>query len=54
MSALISEERDYKIKYLKDIEMTKSERIRRCEFTDKDVQMELDFLASNLICEKDM
>ena len=54
MSALISEERDYKIKYLKDIEMTKSERIKRCEFTDKDVQMELDFLASNLICEKDM
>ena len=54
MSALLSEERDYKIKYLKDLEMTKSERIKRCEFTDKDIQMELDFLASNLICDKEM
>jgi len=54
MTSLISEEKDFKLKYLKDVEMTKNERITRSEFNDKDIQMELDFLANNLICEKEM
>jgi ATP-dependent DNA helicase PIF1 len=54
MASLHGEEREYKIKYLKDLEMTKTDRTKRLEFTDKDVQVELDFLASNLICEKEM
>ena len=54
MSTLQGEEKEFKIKYLKDIEITKNDRIKRLEFTDKDIQMELDFLASNLMCEKEM
>ena len=54
MSALQSDEKEFKIKYLKDLEMTRNERITRCDYTDKDIQMELEFLASNLICEKEM
>ena len=54
MSSLKSDENEYKIKYLKDLEMTKSEREIRLEYTNKDIQMELDFLANNLICEKEM
>jgi ATP-dependent DNA helicase PIF1 len=34
--------------------MTKSDRIKRLEYNDKDIQIELDFLANNLICEKEM
>ena len=54
MSALQSDEKEFKIKYLKDLEMTRAERVTRCEYTDKDIQMELEFLANNLICEKEM
>jgi ATP-dependent DNA helicase PIF1 len=54
MSALQSDEKEFKIKYLKDLEMTRNERITRCDYTDKDIQMELEFLANNLICEKEM
>ena len=54
MSALNTAEKEYKIKYLKDLEMTKAERLRRIEYSDKDIQMELDFLANNLICDKEM
>jgi len=54
MSALHSEEKEYKIKYIKDIEMTKAEKELRRQFTDKDIQLELDFLAGNLMCEKEM
>ena len=54
MSALNTEEKEYKIKYLKDLEITKTQRIKRMEFTDKDIQIELEFLANNLICDKEM
>ena len=54
MASLQGLEREFKIKYIKDIEMTKNDRLKRLEFTDKDIQVELDFLAGNLICEKEM
>jgi len=54
MASLTGEEREYNIKYLKDLEMTKADRAKRQDFTDKDIQLELDFLASNLICDKEM
>ena len=54
MAALQGEEREFNIKYLKDLEMTKSDRIKRSEFDDKAIQIELDFLANNLICDKEM
>lgn len=54
MSSLRTEEREYEIKYLKNLEMTKSQKEVRTNFTDKDIQLELDFLAGNLICDKQM
>jgi ATP-dependent DNA helicase PIF1 len=54
MSALQGESKEFKIKYLKDLEMTKTDRTKRLEFTEKDIQVELDFLAGNLMCEKEM
>lgn len=54
MNELETEEKIFKIKYLKDLEMTKSERDIRRQFTDQDIQIELEFLANNLICEKEM
>jgi ATP-dependent DNA helicase PIF1 len=54
MMALHGDEKDYKIKYLKDLEMTKGEKEIRSQFNNNDIQLELDFLAGNLMCEKDM
>jgi ATP-dependent DNA helicase PIF1 len=54
MASLPGEEKEYNIKYLKDLEMTKNDRIKRLEYNDRDIQIELDFLASNLICDKEM
>jgi ATP-dependent DNA helicase PIF1 len=54
MTALKGEAKEYNIKYLKDLEMTKADRTKRLDFTEKDIQVELDFLASNLICDKEM
>ena len=52
MTSLQSEEKEYSLKYLKDLEITKTEREIRLQYTDKDIQTELDFLAGNLICDK--
>lgn len=54
MSSLKSDEREFKIKYLKNLEMTKGEKEVRCQFSEQDIQLEFDFLASNLMCEKEM
>jgi len=54
MGALPGEGKEFNIKFLKDLEMTKADRLKRLEFTEKDIQVELDFLAGNLICEKEM
>lgn len=42
------------IKQIRDLEMTKGERIARRQFSDKDIQFELDYLANNLICDKEI
>ena len=54
MSALHGEEKEYKIRYLKDLEMTKGEKETRSQFTQQEIQLELDYLAGNLMCEKEM
>jgi ATP-dependent DNA helicase PIF1 len=54
MSNLQGELREFKIKYLKDLDMTKAEKAERIDYNEKDIQFELDFLAGNLICEKEM
>lgn len=54
MDALTGEERTFMLQYKKDLEMTKGEKEMRKQFTDRDIQLEFDFLASNLLCEKEM
>jgi len=54
MSLLAGEEKEYKVKYIKDFEMTKAEKSIRGSFTDIDIQRELDFIANNLLCEKEI
>lgn len=54
MSALDSEEKVYSIKFVRDMEMTKSEKETRLVYSEQDVRMECEFLASNLMCEKEM
>lgn len=54
MSALDGEEKVFKIVYVYDLEMTKSEREIRRQFSDRDIKIELDFLAGNLMCEKEI
>ena len=54
MTTLVGPAKVFSIKYAKDLEMTKSERIIRCEFSDKDIQIEHEFLANNLICDKEL
>jgi ATP-dependent DNA helicase PIF1 len=54
MSALQTEEKEFKIRYIKDLEMSKNEKEIRRQFTEQDIQLELDFLSGNLMCEKEM
>ena len=54
MSALQTEEKEFKIRYIKDLEMSKNEKEIRRQFSEQDIQLELDFLAGNLMCEKEM
>jgi hypothetical protein len=54
MSLLQGDEKEFSIKYLKDLEMSKAERAIRYEYSEKDIQMELDFLANSIMCEKEV
>ena len=54
MSALHTEEKEFKIRYIKDLEMSNNEKETRRQFSEQDIQIELDFLAGNLMCEKEM
>lgn len=52
MELLDTELREYELKYIYDIEISKSEKINKLNFTSSDIQAELEFLASNLLCDK--
>ena len=52
MRALDSEEKEYTVKQILDLEMTAEERRIRIQYTREDIQTELDFLTGNLICDK--
>jgi ATP-dependent DNA helicase PIF1 len=54
MSALDSEENEYIVKYILDVEMTAEERRIRLQYTREDIQTELDYLTGNLICDKNI
>jgi ATP-dependent DNA helicase PIF1 len=52
MLKLQTEEKEYKLKCHYDLEITKTERFIQNAFGDKEIQMELDFMTNNLICDK--
>jgi len=54
MDALPGIVKEFKVKYKKDYEMSKTDRMKRLIFTEKDIQTELDYLAGNLLCDKEM
>jgi ATP-dependent DNA helicase PIF1 len=54
MSLLKCEEREFNIKYIKDLNNTRSSSGENMGNKEKEIQIELDFLANNLVCEKTM
>jgi ATP-dependent DNA helicase PIF1 len=52
MVHLKTEEKRFEIKLLRDLEMSKNDKIIRRSVSDRDIQIELDFLSGNLICDK--
>ena len=54
MSALDTEENEYIVKHILDVEMTAEERRLRLQYTREDIQTELDYLSGNLICDKNI
>jgi ATP-dependent DNA helicase PIF1 len=51
MSQLDKEIVEYKLKFLKDLPMTEKERFIRSQYTQEQLDIELNYLKSNLICE---
>jgi ATP-dependent DNA helicase PIF1 len=54
MQQLAGETRTFSVQYLLDLEMSKADKVLRAEFSDKDIQAELDYLSRGLICDKEM
>jgi ATP-dependent DNA helicase PIF1 len=54
MSSLNTEMREYKIKYETSLEITKGEKEIRHKFSENEIKLELDFLAGNLLCDKEI
>ena len=54
MNLLEGTEKEFKLKYLTNLELSKTDKIKRNTFSDKEIQIELDFMANNLICEKNI
>jgi ATP-dependent DNA helicase PIF1 len=51
MELLDTELREYELKYIYDIEMSKTEKMSRTNLTPSDIKSELDYLSSNLLCD---
>jgi ATP-dependent DNA helicase PIF1 len=54
MLKLEGEEKIFCLKQITDLEMSKTDKQKRLEYTEKEIQIELDFLSGNLICEKEI
>jgi ATP-dependent DNA helicase PIF1 len=54
MASLVGKEKEYLLKYHKDCEMTKTDKIKRLSFSEREIELEFNFLASNLICDKEI
>jgi ATP-dependent DNA helicase PIF1 len=52
MNALNTEEREYKLKYHSDLEMTATELLKRRQFTREQIETELAYLKGNLRCDE--
>jgi ATP-dependent DNA helicase PIF1 len=52
MAALQGDIKEYEMKYVTDMEMTKTEKQERMQYSEKDIQLELDYLSGNLLCDK--
>jgi ATP-dependent DNA helicase PIF1 len=45
---------EYEMKRVRYLDMSNKEKILRNKFTDKEIDLELDYLSSNLMCEKSL
>lgn len=52
MNKLTTVEQKYELKYITDLEVTPQESNIRAQFTGQQIEQELDFLAGNLMCDK--
>ena len=52
MNGLNTEEREFKLKYHSDLEMTATELLKRRQFTKEQIQTELLYLKGNLRCDE--
>lgn len=55
MSVLEGDEKEFKLKFVSDMEIPgKNDRLIRAQYNEKEIQMELDYLSANLICDKNI
>ena len=54
MVSLDSEEKEYTVKQILDLEMTSEEKRIRVQYSREDIQTELDYLTGNLMCDKNI
>ena len=55
MSVLEGDEKEFKMKLVTDMDIPgKNDRIIRAQYNEKEIQMELDYLSANLICDKNI
>lgn len=54
MAELTSPVVTFHLKQRRDLEMTASERETRLHYSDQEIQIELDFLSGNLMCDKEL
>jgi ATP-dependent DNA helicase PIF1 len=54
MTSLEGDEVVYNIKFLKNLTISRTEKYIKPEFKEKDIQIELEFLSNNLLCDKEI
>jgi ATP-dependent DNA helicase PIF1 len=55
MSVLSGIEKEFKLKFVTDMDIPgKNDRLIRAQYNEKEIQMELDYLSANLICDKNI
>jgi ATP-dependent DNA helicase PIF1 len=54
MVSLDSEEKEYNVKQILDVEMTNEEKRLRLQYSRENIQIELDYLSGNLMCDKNL